>query len=105
MSQSDMTWGARELNIYTLYVEVIRCNLKDLDHCHVCNCSLTNNISYVICKDIYDLCIKFHVSSYNGSLVITAELRLKTIFAQLSCCCFTFYRKIASAKQCCCSGL
>jgi hypothetical protein len=76
VTQNDFfLWGGG-LIIYTLYVKFIRCDLlKDLDHHHICSCSLANNISCVICRDIYDLCIKFHVSSYNSSLVITAKLK------------------------------
>jgi hypothetical protein len=45
-------WGVSGKNLLStesVYVKLIRYHIK------VCNCCLTNSVSYIMCRDVYDL--------------------------------------------------
>jgi hypothetical protein len=59
----------------SVHDKFVEYNTKDSHRSHVCNCSLTNKISSVICRYVY-------TKSYssNGSLVIAVKLKAEENF-------------------------
>jgi len=79
------------------------CNMKDSYHCHVCNYSLTDCISWLMCSYVYDLSLyqALHTLVLVLGYLLPSDFKLSKMLTWSPYYYFTYCQNISSTKLAC----